>query len=149
MCYIVSKKALLCRFPDTHQGLLTMGCLSSIFQEISITMCVSSCSLAVSGSPPVGLDAESWVSILVSSKRKSSISLWKPWAFCEKTLGTSVVNPSFKSKHFKSQYEDLYRYLLILGRERKIHPIMYALVDFCMCPDCGLNPKCWGIGTTL
>ena len=74
-----------------------------------ITMCVSSCSLAVSGSPPVGFDAESWVSILVSSKRKSSISLWKPWAFWEKTLGRSVVNSSFQSKLSKWSHKESLR----------------------------------------
>lgn len=58
----------------------------------AITMCVSSCSLAVSGSPPVGLDADSWLSILLSSKRKSSISLWKPWAFWEKDISTVSVS---------------------------------------------------------
>lgn len=39
-----------------------------------------SCSRAVSGSPPVGFDADNWLSILVSHRRKSSISPWKPWA---------------------------------------------------------------------
>lgn len=75
----------------------------------SITMCVSSCSLAVSGSPPVGFDAESWVSILVRSKRKSSISLWKPWAFWEKTSERSAVNSSFQSKLSKWSHKEFLR----------------------------------------
>lgn len=61
-------------------------------RRTAVTICVSSCSLAVSGSPPVGLDAESWLSILLSSKRKSSISLWKPWAFWEKDISTVSVS---------------------------------------------------------
>lgn len=45
-----------------------------------ITMWALSCSRAVSGRPPVGFDADNWLSILVSHRRKSSISPWKPWA---------------------------------------------------------------------
>ena len=88
-----------------RKGATENGILMLNFKKF-ITICVSSCSRAVSGSPPVGFDAESWVSILVSSKRKSSISLWKPWAFWEKTLARSVVNSSFKSKLSKWPHEE-------------------------------------------
>lgn len=52
-----------------------------------ITMWALSCSRAVSGSPPVGFDADNWLSILVSHRRKSSISPWKPWACSGNTIG--------------------------------------------------------------
>lgn len=49
----------------------------------SVTRCCCSCSLAVSGRPPVGLAADSWLSVLLSHWRNSSNSPWKPSAFTE------------------------------------------------------------------
>lgn len=47
----------------------------------SITRCCCSCSRAVSGRPPVGLAADSWLSVLLSHCRNSSSSPWKPSAW--------------------------------------------------------------------
>ncbi len=44
-------------------------------------MCCCSCSLAVSGRPPVGLAADSWLSVRLSHSRNSSNSPWKPSAW--------------------------------------------------------------------
>lgn len=40
-----------------------------------------SCSLAVSGRPPIGFDANSCRSVSTSHRCRSSISFWKPWAY--------------------------------------------------------------------
>lgn len=50
-------------------------------------MCCCSCSLAVSGRPPVGLAADSWLSVLRSHWRNSSNSPWKPSAYTETSEG--------------------------------------------------------------
>lgn len=60
----------------------TDGCVS-VKRCSCDTMCCWSCSLAVSGRPPVGLAADSWLSVLLSHWRNSSNSPWKPSAFTE------------------------------------------------------------------
>ena len=34
-------------------------------------------------------------------------------------------------------------------RQKFVVPLIYALVDSCMCPDQGSNPQTWCIGTIL